>query len=1104
MTIRVALTHRTTYRYDRPISLAPHVIRLRPAPHSRTPIHSYSLKVTPDAQFLNWQQDAFANWQARLVFPEKTSELTVTVDVIADMVAINPFDFFLEETAQQVPFAYEPLLKADLTPYLAMPKLGEAFDAFLAKAPEQSSGEATIDWLVALNSYVQQAINYTVRMEPGVQTPDETITRALGSCRDSGWLLVAMLRRLGYAARFVSGYLIQLTADQLAVEGPSGPKEDFTDLHAWCEVYLPGAGWVGLDPTSGLFAGEGHIPLACTPEPTSAAPITGAHEKAKVKFDFDMKIERIAEPPRHTRPLSPAQWAEIDRAGTKIDETLQDLDVRLTTGGEPTFLAAYDRDAPEWTTAAVGPTKRTYADRLIRRLRARFAPGGVLHYGQGKWYPGEQLPRWAFSLYWRKDGRPLWQNADRIATENGGTASAKDAKKLMRAICETLKINTDFAQPAYEDPAGFLMREHALPSNVTPEDSKLEDPQERARLARIFDHGFKEPVAYVLPLQLAQVNAKSGRSFQWMSEIWKTRRDKLFLMPGDSPAGFRLPLGSLQWLPKDALSPPPQRDPMARTGPLQQTAKTSRAEAAAVVKDIPPEDWREAQTIFALPGGPVRTALSVEARDGILCVFLPPTGSAEEFLDVLDAIEAAATATKLAVHIEGYEPPRDPRINVIKVTPDPGVIEVNIHPADNWQTLKDITETLYEEARQENLDCSSFQLDGRPTGSGGGNHIVVGGQTPADSPFLRRPDLLGSIIRYWQNHPALSYLFSGMFIGPTSQAPRLDEARNDSLYEMEIALKELDRLKENAQPWLTDRLFRHLLTDLTGNTHRAEICIDKMFSPDGPTGRLGLVEFRGFEMPPHWQMSMAQALVLRGLIAWFWKTPYRNALTPFGTHLHDRFLLPDFAMEDFSTVLADLSQAHGFPFAPDWFQAQLDFRFPVLGQIRIDATHLELRAAIEPWLVLGEESSAGGTARFVDSSIERVQVKLRAFEPAKHILCCNGFAVPLESRPDGSYVAGIRFRSWQPWSALHPTIPAHGPLRFDLFDRYQGRSVGGCIYHVAHPGGRAHETRPINALEAEGRRMVRFESGGQNPELRQPLYAAVHPAFPRTLDLRRI
>ncbi|TCP62846.1 uncharacterized protein (DUF2126 family) [Rhodovulum bhavnagarense] len=1115
MSITIALTHRTTYAYDRPVGLAPHVVRLRPAPHARTPVRSYSLRIDPPGHFMNWQQDAFANWQARLVFPERVQKLEVTVDVVADMVAINPFDFFLEEGCEEVPFAYDAGLAHDLIPYLKRIDDSETFRAFVAAAPQPAG--STNDWMVALNQYVQQAIAYTVRMEPGVQTPTETIQRALGSCRDSGWLLAAMLREFGYAARFVSGYLIQLAADQKAVDGPSGPEADFTDLHAWTEVYLPGAGWVGLDPTSGLFAGEGHIPLACTPEPGSAAPITGAHEPAEVTFGFDMQVMRLKEPPRITRPLTPAQWAEIDRAGQAVDKALADRDVRLTMGGEPTFVSATDRDAGEWTVEAVGPTKRDKADALIRRLQARFAPHGVLHHGQGKWYPGEQLPRWAYSLIWRGDGAPLWSEPDLIAPEGAKGADAEAARAFGATLAGKLGLPSEFAQPVYEDPMEFLGRETLLPANVTPEDSKLDDPQERARLARVFSTGFTTPSGYVLPLQLAQAQAVGdGRRYRWASEKWETRRGRLFSIPGDSPVGFRLPLASLNWIGDEAPRPF-QRDPMADAGSLRpQTVRQSASDAApapadrrdadtALHKPGPSGDWLTDGAKVWEPGTPIRTALTVEPRDGILHVFYPPTGSVEEYLDLLDAVQETATELGLPIRNEGYEPPRDPRVNVIRVTPDPGVIEVNIHPAHGWDALREITAALYEEARQCGLDSVSFMVDGRIVGSGGGNHIVVGGATPSDSPFLRRPDLLASIIRYWQAHPSLSYLFSGTFIGPTSQAPRFDEGRPEAIYEMEIAMSELDRLagQGHAAPWLVDRLFRHLLTDMTGNTHRSEICIDKLFSPDGPTGRLGLVEFRGFEMPPHWQMSLAQALVLRGLIAWFWDTPWRGEMRDWGTDLHDRFLLPDPVWADFGQVLEDLSRAHGFAFAPDWFQAQREFRFPIVGRTRVAGVDIELRNAIEPWLTLGEEAGAGGTARYVDSSVERVQVKLTGHDPDRFTLTCNGLAVPLQAQADGSHIAGIRYRAWQPWSAMHPTIPAHGPLVFDLYDRHAGRSQGGCTYHVAHPGGRAHETRPINALEAEGRRLARFETGGHSAGATTPGWRGVNRAFPYTLDLRR-
>lgn len=1125
MPITVALTHRTTYDYDRLVTLAPHVVRLRPAPHCRTPIKSYSLRVEPEGHFLNWQQDPYANWHARLVFPEPTRRLSVTVDLVAEMVAINPFDFFLEEACQEVPFAYGADLAHDLAPYLTPVETGDAFDALAAEAPMQEG--ATIDWLVAINSFLAERIAYTIRMEPGVQTPEETISKALGSCRDSAWLMVALLRRFGYAARFVSGYLIQLTADQKPIDGPAGPDEDFTDLHAWCEVYLPGAGWVGMDPTSGLFAGEGHIPLAATPEPSSAAAITGAHDAAEVTFDFQMAVERIDEPPRVTRPLSPSQWAEIDRAGQAVEAKLAAQDMRLTMGGEPTFVSATDRDSPEWTTDAVGPTKRLYADALIRRLRDRFAPHGVLHHGQGKWYPGEPLPRWAYSLIWRSDGRPLWSNADHLATEGSGGATHETAQAFSAQLLEALDLTQDAAHPLFEDPLHFIGKEAMLPQNVAIEDNQLEDPQERARLVRMMNNGLTNPVSYVIPLQLAQAKAHKRRRFRWASEAWGTRRDKLFLLPGDSPAGYRLPLNTLLKVDEPeiysrdtmlrARAPLPGQDLLERDttpAPVRQRRQSPADSAPGPAQDHDAEtwlrdvgtsdDWRSGGLAFWTEGMPIRTGLVVEPRDGILHVFMPPTGSSDEYLDLVEAVEETAEAMGLPVRIEGYEPPRDGNFNVIRVTPDPGVIEVNVHPAGDWQSLKEINEALYEEARYCGLDSFSFMVDGRLTGSGGGNHIVVGGATAPDSPFLRRPDLLGSLVRYWQRHPSLSYLFSGLFIGPTSQAPRFDEGLQGRVYEMEIALAELDRMQRSGQafPWLADRILRHLLTDLSGNTHRSEICIDKLYSPDGPTGRLGLVEFRGFEMPPHWQMSMAQALVMRGLLAWFWDTPYTEPLVDWGADLHDRFLLPHHCRADFNSVLDDLSRAHGFAFRPDWYDAQVEMRFAEVGRTEVQGLTLSLRNGIEPWLVLGEEATGGGTSRYVDSSVERVELTVLGDLADRYVVTCNRVELPLEQVAPGTHVAGVRFRSWQPWSSLHPTIPAHAPLVFDVYDRLAGRSVGGLTYQVVHEGGRAHETRPINDLEAEGRRRVRFQPGQHTAGSFIPIRPNSGTTTRATLDLR--
>ncbi len=526
MSIQVALRHTTSYRYDRPIALGPQIVRLRPAPHCRTPILSYGLTIGPDEHFLNWQQDPQSNWLARVVVPEKTDHLTVRVDLVAEMNVINPFDFFLEPDAEVFPFTYAPEMLEDLKPYFHVAKAGPRFEAYLAQVPRVE--KPTTGFLFDLNARLQRDIDYLVRMEPGIQTPDETLERHAGSCRDSAWLLVQLLRRLGLAARFASGYLIQLKPDQKSLDGPSGAEQDFTDLHAWCEVYLPGAGWVGLDPTSGLFAGEGHIPLACAANPTQAAPISGALEECEVAFEFEMSITRVVEPPRVTKPYTVEQWRAIDALGDRIDTLLKDGDVRLTMGGEPTFVSIDDMDGAEWTTAAVGETKRALADTLIRRLRDRFAPGGLLHYGQGKWYPGESLPRWAFGLYWRGDGAPLWRDSERIAREAADHApTIEDARNLVTGIARRLDVHPDYAMQAFEDPWHYIGKERQLPANVDPLDSKLDDPELRARLARVFERGLSNPVGFVLPVQ--RWNAPDRR--RWRSERWTTRAGRLQLTP---------------------------------------------------------------------------------------------------------------------------------------------------------------------------------------------------------------------------------------------------------------------------------------------------------------------------------------------------------------------------------------------------------------------------------------------------------------------------------------------------------------------------------------------------------------------------------------------
>ena len=1158
MSIHAALHHVTHYRYDRPVQLGPQVVRLRPAPHCRSRIISYSLKIEPAQHFINWQQDPFANWQARLVFPDKTTEFKVTVDLVAEMAVYNPFDFFLEPAAEQFPFDYVPLLKEELAPYLARAPQGDLFNHYVAGIDR--SPQRTIDFLVGLNQRLQHDIGYLIRLEPGVQTPEQTLHKASGSCRDSGWLLVQLLRHCGLAARFVSGYLIQLKADQKSLDGPSGTEVDFTDLHAWAEVYLPGAGWVGLDPTSGLLAGEGHIPLACTPQPSGAAPIEGLVDDARVEFRHDMAVTRIHESPRVTLPYSDAQWADILQLGDAVDLQLQADDVRLTMGGEPTFVGIDDRDGPEWNTAALGPTKRVFALDLLHRLKARYGPNGLLHLGQGKGYPGEQLPRWALSLFWRPDGQPLWRNPALQADERQPQqARPEDAERFIRALAERLGVGTATIAPAYEDAWHYIAAERRLPINVDPFDSRLADEAERARLRRVFTQGLDKVVGWLLPLrstsELAHAPDRPAQPAgaerpRWLTSRWWFRDNRLVLVPGDSPMGFRLPLNSLPWVADEDLPKAFPKDPYADDA--DNDALAAAADEPSGAHDPDDREPRRHESARWVP----RTALCVEVRDpvrshtadaelpeiegddeaadakraarsahqaavekyalkpgqsSIVYIFMPPLDEVDDYLALVTAIEATAEQLQLPVVLEGYPPPRDKRLKMLQITPDPGVIEANSQPVHHWRELVDNTEFLYQSAFESRLSAEKFMVDGRHTGTGGGNHFVLGGATPADSPFLRRPDLLASLLLYWHNHPSLSYLFSGLFIGPTSQAPRVDEARNDQLYELEIALQEIHRASEEQgdamPPWLVDRTLRNILIDVTGNTHRSEFCIDKLYSPEGPTGRLGLLELRAFEMPPHARMSIAQKLLMRALVARFWRQPYRAPATRWGTQLHDRFMLPAWVQADFADVMRDMREA-GFAFDDAWFAPHFEFRFPFVGDVQLLGMQLELRNALEPWHVMGEESAGGATARYVDSSLERLQLRVTGFNDSRYALTCNGQALPLQPLgTEGEYACGVRFKAWNPWSALHPTIQPHGPLVFDVFDTWNGRSVGGCRYHVAHPGGRSYDSFPINAYEAESRRLARFAPMGHTAgRAAAPPAALALPGSrecPCTLDLRR-
>jgi transglutaminase-like putative cysteine protease len=768
MAIRIAIQHKTIYSYDRFVGISPHIFRLRPAIHSRTAIESYSFKVEPKEHFINWQQDPFGNYQARVVFPEKANELKIEVEVIANLVSINPFDFFVEEYAENFPFKYHEHLTKELIPYLEITERGPLLMAWLKTV--DTSKKTINDFLVYLNQKVNKDINYSIRMEAGVQTPEETLGKALGSCRDTSWLFVQILRHLGLAARFVSGYLVQLTSDEKSLDGPNGPEKDFTDLHAWVEVYIPGAGWIGLDATSGLFAGEGHIPLACTPDYASAAPVVGATEKCEVTFEFENSVTRIYEDPRVTKPFTEQQWIEINALGEQVDEDLVAGDARMTMGGEPTFVSIDDMESAQWNTAADGKEKRELSHDLIFRLRDKFGKDGLIHYGQGKWYPGEPLPRWQYGLFWRKDGYPVWKNIDLIAHEKTTKKyTIKDAEAFTKELAKHLAVSLDNISTAYEDVFYFLWAEGKNPVNVDPLKSNLKDPLERRTLAQLLNYGLDNPVGYVIPLRWNYWDDK------WLSCKWVFKREHLFLIPGNSPIGLRLPLDSLPVLSKAKTPYKVERSLFEEVPELEDFHKAILWRYGKVFTNTEPEtklvgenkekfdkrtaakkkkpEEKEDQKEITMEVKTIRMALSVEVRDGHICIFLPPMDYIEHYLDMVASIESTAAKLTMQVRIEGYEPPRDNRMERLVVSPDPGVIEVNIHPAKNWKELCSNTDILYEQARLSRLGTEKFMLDGRHTGTGGGNHITIGGSIPANSPMLRRPDLLRSLITFWQHHP---------------------------------------------------------------------------------------------------------------------------------------------------------------------------------------------------------------------------------------------------------------------------------------------------------------------------------------------------------------
>jgi uncharacterized protein (DUF2126 family) len=1086
--VRLLLQHRSRYSYPTPAHLGAHTIRLRPASHTRARVETYRLLIEQSHK-LRWHQDPYGNHIARVHFDdvEPVDALDILVELAVEVRPVNPFDFTVEAFADKMPFAYPDELKRELAPFLALDDpafaRGERFAALDAELPRRGK---TVSLLTTLNREVNKRVKYVIREEAGVYTPEQALREGKASCRDSAVLLTALLRSRGLAARFASGYLIQLTDEGMLPDQPKGVTRDVVDLHAWAEVYLPGAGWIGMDATSGLMCGEGHIPLCCAATPSLASPLDGTSDQPATDVGFEMKVGRLGHEARPTTPYTPEVWERLRAVGDEIDAHLLAHGVRLTMGGEPTFNARDEVDLPEWNGAALGASKLKLGQRLAAELKSRLAPGALTLHRHGKWYPGESLPRWALDIIGKRSGTPLWPDRPDLAEEK---ATTNDAGRFMAALAGRLHI-ADGIQRAYEDPWRLLQDEATAPVEVDAHRAKLDDPEERRRLARLLTRGVSTVAGWVLPI------TTSPDRVSWLTERWEFRRGELFLVPGDSPIGLRLPLASLG----PASRPPPvEEEPVQPSDPRREAEL--EAEAARQAHQLVHAAGRERLTTG------IRTALCVEEREGAIWVFLPPLPSFGRFCQLIAAIDATRVETGLDVRLEGYAPPSSPEQFKCAVTPDPGVLEVNLPPTATLREHEQLVEHVFAAALHSGLHAEKYLVDGRMAGSGGGNHITMGGASALESPFILRPDLLASLLTFLQHHPSLSYLFSGLFVGPTSQAPRIDEARHDALYELEIALERAFAREPDGgrpPPWLGDRLFRHLLVDMTGNTHRAEVSIDKLFDPATPYGRQGLVELRAFEMPPHPRMVHAQVVLVRAMIAAFAARPYQAPLVRWGQALHDRFLLPYPMWRDFEDVLGEL-RARGIDLPEDAYRPFLELRCPLIGTLQAGDVTLEVRNAIEPWHVLGEEQTTSGTSRFVDSSMERIEVRVIGIVPERHAVLVNGHLLPLhQTQVAGTQVAGVRFRAWAPPHSLHAHLGIHHPVRLDVVDTWARRSLGGCAYHVLHPEGRGYDKPPLTRFEAAARLAQRFTLDGQHPYPVLPVPARAHGDAPWTLDLRRL
>ena len=1076
---RIALRHRLDYRFDRPVRLSTHWLRLCPAPNTRANVTAYTLRVGPRTHFLNWLRDPFENHLARLDLPEPIRHFTLDVEILAELQPANPFDFLAERYAVNHPFDYPQQLARDLAPYLRQPAIGPITRAWLARL--DGTEAATMERLTALNQHVGTTLATADDDAPGSVDTDAVLDAGTGSPRALAWLLTLALRHYGIAARLVSGYRL------------TGAAPDYhAALAAWVEAYLPGAGWIGLDPVAGLFTAEQHIPLATAADPLRLRPVIGYREACEETVSEDLEVITLtARGPDW--PYTDAQWTAIHATADHVDERLQHRNITLTGGTALEFTRPDHKAAPEWRTGGPGPDTLATARRLARRLRDRLLPGAAICTGQGEWFAGEPAPRWRIHCIARRDGTPVWQDPGLLDVPGRDDSPGREAVlPLANSIAQRLGLAPEDVLPAHEDQLFALWNDRQA-LEFRPDDSDLATPEARLALARHLDRAHGPATGFVLPLH------RDPGSGTWLSGPWPTRRGTVTLLPGEAPMGFRLPLNGLPRTAEGRVEPPPARSPWDSDAPLSAVAGSRRA----------------------LPGASVMpaTALCVERRQGQLHVFLPPLPSSDDFLHLMDAVEGAAAECGVAVHLEGYTPPTDPRLQCLELEPETGTLRITVPPAPDWRQECAWLQAVYDEAERLGLAAWTGDADlPAPAGQRAGRQL--GGQTPAHSPFLRDPGLLRSLLLYWQRHPSLSYLFAGPRVGPDGWAPRLDEVSDGHMRELALALERLPH-GDCDRPWLADRVLSHLVTDPAGDPRGGEFRLHRLYPAGAGGERLGIVELHAFAMAPHARLAAVESLLLRAIVLRLAVRPETGAPVRWGTALHDRFLLPEVLQRDFDTVLAELGDC-GVRLESRWFAPWITWMFPLLADLHAGPVRLRLQPALEPWPVLAEESTGQGSFRFIDPANARFQVHLTGMTPNRHVLLCNGHRVPLQGtdRP-GEAVAGIRCKVADPPATLYPGMPPVRALVFDLVDTWSGRTLGGCTYELpdtdawsppdvspiadtATPGysGSPAATRPAppgaaTAFSARGRLLP--ESSPGTPPV--PSTPSTAPETPYLLDL---